>query len=63
MAGFRLNTLIRHTEQAESATTGNHSILALSNNRQFAAVRSCIQRGSGNPSHRIVFKPPQDVPH
>ncbi len=35
MAGFRLNTLIRHPEQAESTTTGNHSILALSNDRQF----------------------------
>ncbi len=52
MAGSRLNTLIRHTEQVESATTGNHSILALSNNRQFAAARSCIQCGCGTPSHQ-----------
>ncbi|HAU6791638.1 TPA: hypothetical protein JEL93_004592 [Salmonella enterica subsp. enterica serovar Taiping] len=40
MASFRLNTLISHPEQGESAATGNHSILALSNDRQFAAARS-----------------------
>ncbi|EIK6874634.1 hypothetical protein LKD51_004581, partial [Salmonella enterica] len=31
----------------ESAATGNHSIFALSNDRQFAAGRSCIRRGCG----------------
>lgn len=39
MASFRLNILIRRPEQVESAATYNHSILALSNNRQFAAAR------------------------
>lgn len=39
MAGFRLNTLIRHTAEVKSTATGNHSILALSNVRQFAATK------------------------
>ncbi|MDI5676381.1 hypothetical protein MJL30_31930, partial [Salmonella enterica subsp. enterica serovar Anatum] len=34
-------------EQVKSAATGNHSILALSNDRQLAAARSCIRCGCG----------------
>ena len=46
-AGFRLNALNRHIAKVQSAVTGNHSILALSNVRQFAAARSCIRRRGG----------------
>lgn len=43
MVGFRIRALFCHIAYVESAAAGNHSILALSNERQPAAARSCIR--------------------